>query len=383
MKDWDLLLPHVMQVMRSTPHKITGESANFLMLGREIRLPSLITHEVTNDEPNFTSTYAQELTYRLKKAHELLRSQQGQARLQDSKEPGLFKNGDYVWLRSYQNLRAKAKKLNQKFVGPYLVVEALPYHTYRLSRNGKETIHHEGRIKLHVSADKATSEVLPREGPRAIQTPRARPKNKENENDSTQITTEKETEYNPPVPRPVVPRTSQEERPLNRAEKYDIFLTELKRRVQEEGLVIPPGVDYSQVFHDRLDELEGIKEPSQLDREPAVEIIPPRLPPGYTSTPKSVAKKDSQIKGKRILPTIEEETMADNPLIPYEVANGSRPLTRTEKGTIFLTELVRQSEEEGLVLDGDIDYLEDYYDKLDEIEGIKNHPERLYLPNYQ
>ena len=36
---WDLLLPQIMRAFRSTPHSVTGETANFMMLGRELRLP--------------------------------------------------------------------------------------------------------------------------------------------------------------------------------------------------------------------------------------------------------------------------------------------------------------------------------------------------------
>ena len=38
-EDWDLLLPQIMRTIRASPHKQTGETANFLMLGREVRLP--------------------------------------------------------------------------------------------------------------------------------------------------------------------------------------------------------------------------------------------------------------------------------------------------------------------------------------------------------
>ena len=37
-KDWDLLLPQIMRAFRGTPHTATGETANYMMLGREARL---------------------------------------------------------------------------------------------------------------------------------------------------------------------------------------------------------------------------------------------------------------------------------------------------------------------------------------------------------
>ena len=38
-EEWDLLLPQIMRAFRGTPHSVTGETANFMMLGRELRLP--------------------------------------------------------------------------------------------------------------------------------------------------------------------------------------------------------------------------------------------------------------------------------------------------------------------------------------------------------
>ena len=63
--------------------------------------------------------------------HKLLRDRQLQMRTGDTEEPPLFKAGDLVWLKSYQQKRgmAKARKLQLKFIGPYKVIEVLPDHT--------------------------------------------------------------------------------------------------------------------------------------------------------------------------------------------------------------------------------------------------------------
>jgi hypothetical protein len=107
-----------MQVMHASSHKVTEESANFLMLGREIRLPALLTHDINNDEQHFVSTYAQELVYRMEKAHALLRDKQSEIRLQDSDEPNQFKNGDYVWLRSIKITKLKLVNSTQSLWDP-------------------------------------------------------------------------------------------------------------------------------------------------------------------------------------------------------------------------------------------------------------------------
>jgi transposase InsO family protein len=44
--DWDLLLPHLMRSFRATPHSATRETPNYLMFGRETRLPDKLLHDV-------------------------------------------------------------------------------------------------------------------------------------------------------------------------------------------------------------------------------------------------------------------------------------------------------------------------------------------------
>jgi hypothetical protein len=61
---------------------------------------------------------------------------------------------------------ARAKKLQPRFIGPYKIVKTLPYHTYRLSRDGKETVEHEARMKLCITdRDYNRTNDLPRPNP--------------------------------------------------------------------------------------------------------------------------------------------------------------------------------------------------------------------------
>jgi hypothetical protein len=78
-----------------------------------------------------------------------------------------------VWLKSKQrkNGMANSKKLQPRFIGPFKIIEVLPYNTYRLSRNGKESVEHEGRIKLYVNpTDYALNNQLP--PPKKLETPK-------------------------------------------------------------------------------------------------------------------------------------------------------------------------------------------------------------------
>lgn len=149
-KDWDLYIPQLMKAVRASPHRITGETANFLMFGREVKLP----HSLVMDrsmEPSYTSTteYAKKLENTLHKAYQAIRDAQIKVRDSDTEEPSIFRKGDMVWLQSKFFKPGKTHKLQAKYHGPYDILKALPYHSYVLSRKGKTTIQHEGRMKLY------------------------------------------------------------------------------------------------------------------------------------------------------------------------------------------------------------------------------------------
>lgn len=167
-KDWDLLLPQIMRVLRAVPHTVTRETPNFLMFGREVRLPDALLNDIAEKDNVPVEEYAQIIQERMQRAHQMIREEQLQARTEDSEEPPLFKVGDMVYLKAHQPRRgqAKAKKLQPKFIGPYLVLQALPYHTYRVSRDGRQTIEHEARMKLHIPREVIEDPAFKRQDPK-------------------------------------------------------------------------------------------------------------------------------------------------------------------------------------------------------------------------
>jgi len=82
-------------------------------------------------------------------AHEILQEKQWQVRRWDSEEPPLCQVGDWVWIVNYRRCRGQAAKLQPKFMGPYMVVEVMPNHTYKIERSGQVSIQNEACLKLY------------------------------------------------------------------------------------------------------------------------------------------------------------------------------------------------------------------------------------------
>ena len=148
-EDWDKLLPQILRAFRGTPHATTGETANLLMLGRELRLPDQLTGYPPPKQYHLRHEYVIEAQDRLNQAHEMLRTEQQEIRTEDNEEPPLFAVGDMVWLENRRKKRGDSAKLQSKFVGPYEVLAVFANHTYQIDRLGQQSIQSECRLKLY------------------------------------------------------------------------------------------------------------------------------------------------------------------------------------------------------------------------------------------
>ncbi|XP_067949674.1 uncharacterized protein [Watersipora subatra] len=139
-----------MRAVRAISHSSTGETPNYLMLGRETRLPhDLLLNYLTGVDCS-ENEYAVRLQYDLQTVHERLRKQQFRVpRTDDSEEESKFVIGDRVLLKSYFKGKGRGAKLQPKYVGPYSITKVLPFQPYQMEQRGKLKVHHEGRIKLY------------------------------------------------------------------------------------------------------------------------------------------------------------------------------------------------------------------------------------------
>ena len=149
-EEWDLLLPHLTRTFRASPHAITKESPNYMIFGRDLRLPDMLLHEVPDDTLQTPSEYVRDLQKRLTLAHDMLRQQQLHIRSEDCEEPPLFVEGDMVLMVNKRRRKGPGSKLAPKFVGPYEVVNVnSERHTYEIERDGQRSVQSERRLKLH------------------------------------------------------------------------------------------------------------------------------------------------------------------------------------------------------------------------------------------
>ena len=147
-RDWDDLVPQIMRAIRSTPHALTGETPNFMAMGRETRVPDTILYESYAAEPPCPSAYVDRLVECMREAHEVLRDRQAELRQEDGEEDPLFSVGDLVWLEVRAHRRGTAAKLQPKFEGPYRVKTVhRATLTYKIDKGARGATVNECRLK--------------------------------------------------------------------------------------------------------------------------------------------------------------------------------------------------------------------------------------------
>ena len=146
--EWDQLLDTVLMAYRATPHSATGFSPNMIMLGREVRLPAVLSPPI-DDKP--VTDHVRQLNDKLKYVYNKCRGPPNiQLEGYDHLIHKPYKVGDLVLIK-----KVNPTKLETKFSGPCHVVKVLDFDTYVISEKGKEIIEHHSRLKLFKSASVA------------------------------------------------------------------------------------------------------------------------------------------------------------------------------------------------------------------------------------
>ena len=165
--EWDRVLPQIMRTFRGTPHATTGETANLMMLGRELRLPDQLQYQQLHAEEMSREDYMRESQLQLSALHQQIRSLQKSVRQENTEEPLTFTPGDLVLLENKRRRKGDSAKLQPKFLGPYHIIQAFPNHTYLIERQGQRSTQNECRMKLYTSGS-----TLPGRAPGSQEPPR-------------------------------------------------------------------------------------------------------------------------------------------------------------------------------------------------------------------
>lgn len=131
-REWDSLLPYVMAAYRSTRHKTTQYSPNFLMLGRDVKAPIDIVYGTTEAEsPSTYDDYAEELQDRMQRAYVFVREHLKTAaertkRYYDLRvKPRAYSVGDWVYYFNPRKYVGRQEKWSRKYSGPFLVIRVM------------------------------------------------------------------------------------------------------------------------------------------------------------------------------------------------------------------------------------------------------------------
>ena len=137
----------IMKAFRATSHRVTNETANYLMLGRETRLLDQLVCAAPLSTLQSRVQYACELGQRLARVRAILREKQSNIRQQDREEPLLFAPGDMAWQENKRRRKGVNPKLQAKSAGSYKVLQSHNNLTTRIITKGQTSIQSEKCLK--------------------------------------------------------------------------------------------------------------------------------------------------------------------------------------------------------------------------------------------
>ena len=154
-RDWDLLLPYVMAAYRSSVHRSTGYTPNYLMFAREVKSPTDLVYGTSIDPPPKSyDDYSVAMEDRMKQAYDLVRRELGVAAERMKRQydirvrPMKYHRGDWVLYFSPRNIQGRQQKWQRKY-SPYLVIKEYPPVNYLIQKSSrsKPIIAHVDKLK--------------------------------------------------------------------------------------------------------------------------------------------------------------------------------------------------------------------------------------------
>lgn len=154
--DWDLHLPSLGMSIRSMENRSTGFTANFLMFGREVTLPTDIVYDLqsVNSTKCTPPEYIQKKLEVLRNAFasvrkNLLCTHKRNKRLYDTKLNHMpLQVGDIVYKLDNAGKVGQSKKLSPICIGPFLVMKVISPALYMIADRKRETVVHHDKLLL-------------------------------------------------------------------------------------------------------------------------------------------------------------------------------------------------------------------------------------------
>ena len=157
-RDWDEHVPMVLAAYRSTVHESTGFSPNYLIFGRENRMPADIVLASVNDPKTperAECEYAVELIDRLRLAYQRAREHLQQCAETRKKaydlrvKPAAYEVGQWVYYLYQRRYKGRSPKWISAYTGPYKIVEVIEPCNVVLAKNSrsKKFVVHTDKLK--------------------------------------------------------------------------------------------------------------------------------------------------------------------------------------------------------------------------------------------
>ncbi len=151
--NWDLHLQQMAGALRASVNRMTGYSANMLMLGREVNTPAQLMFPQVGVKNDSREGYAAELTTQMQRSHETARQrlQTTTSRMKRDYDLRLLERNyevrHSVYLLDTAVLTGKCRKLCPPWKGPGVIVTKLSSYLFRVKlRNATFVVNHD-RIK--------------------------------------------------------------------------------------------------------------------------------------------------------------------------------------------------------------------------------------------
>jgi hypothetical protein len=154
-KDWDIHLPFLLLAYRSSVQESTGYTPSKMMLGQEPILPAdlLFGADKPETEAASPSNFIQQKRVIMNKIHEIARHNMSLASDRQKKQYDHRANsisyqiGDKVWLTKEVKTKGRTPKLENRWVGPFEIIDVLSDLNYKIKSKNKIQIVHHNRLK--------------------------------------------------------------------------------------------------------------------------------------------------------------------------------------------------------------------------------------------